>query len=91
VIETFIHKGLKELFEIGKSSKVPTTLRQRADDVLQAIDAANTLKDLILPGFKLHQLHGSPVRYSIHVSGQWCITFEWDAPRAYRIDLEQYH
>ncbi|HWE06398.1 MAG TPA: type II toxin-antitoxin system RelE/ParE family toxin [Rhizomicrobium sp.] len=91
VIESFIHKGLKELFETGKSAKVPAHLKQRSDDVLQALDAAASLKDLNLPGFQLHPLHGSPVRHSIHVSGQWCITFEWQAPRAYRVDLEQYH
>lgn len=86
-----MYKGLKELFETGKSGKVPGILRQRADDVLQALDAASALKDLNLPGFQLHQLHGNPLRHSIHVSGPWCITFEWDAPRAYRVNLEQYH
>jgi proteic killer suppression protein len=86
-----MHKGLKKLFETEKGGKVPATLRQRVDDVLHALDAANVLKDLNLPGFKLHQLHGNPVRRSIHVSGQWCIAFEWDAPRAYRVNLEQYH
>jgi toxin HigB-1 len=59
--------------------------------VLQALDAANALKDLNLPGFNLHKLEESPVRYSIHVNGPWCITFEWDAPRASRIKLQQYH
>lgn len=91
MIESFIHKGLKELFETGRSAKVPDDLRQRADDVMQALDAANTLKDLNLPGFRLHQLRGKRVRHSIHVNGPWTITFEWRPPRAYRVNLEQYH
>ena len=91
VIESFIHKGLKELFETGNTGKVPASLMQRTDDVLQALDAASSLKDLNLPGFQLHPLHGKPVRHSIHVSGKWCITFEWRAPKAYRVNLEQYH
>lgn len=66
-------------------------LKQRCLDVLDALAAANNLKDLNLPGFYLHPLHKRPVRYSIHVNGPWCITFEWDAPRALRVDLEQYH
>jgi plasmid maintenance system killer protein len=32
-----------------------------------------------------------PRRYSIHVNGPWCITFEWRDGRALRVDLEQYH
>jgi hypothetical protein len=44
-----------------------------------------------LPGYQLHPLHAKPVRYSIHVNGPWCITFEWNAPRALKVDLEQYH
>ena len=41
----------------------------------------------LMPGV----LRTSGVRYSIHVSGKWCITFEWLAPRASRVNLEQYH
>jgi proteic killer suppression protein len=91
VIESFRHKGLKELHDSGHSAKVDTRLTQRCTDVLDALDAANNLKDLNLPGFSLHALKGKPVRHSIHVNGPWCITFEWDAPRAFRVDLEQYH
>ncbi len=58
--------------------------------MLEALDAANALNDLNLPGFQLHALRGRPLRHSIHVNGPWTTTFEWDAPRAYRVDLEQY-
>jgi proteic killer suppression protein len=34
---------------------------------------------------------GKPQRYSIHVNGPWCITFEWEGSEALRVDLEQYH
>jgi toxin HigB-1 len=91
VIETFRHKGLKELFEKGKSAKVDAKLAQRCSDVLDALDMARSLSDLNLPGFNLHELRGKPVRHSIHVNGPWTITFEWDAPKARRVDLEQYH
>lgn len=91
VIEGFRSKGLKQLHDTGHSAKVDARLTQRCTDVLDALEAANNLKDLNLPGFSLHPLKGKPVRHSIHVNGPWCITFEWDAPRAYRVDLEQYH
>ncbi len=35
-------------------------------------------EDLDVPGFKFHTLHGNPKRYSIWVTGNYRITFEWD-------------
>jgi plasmid maintenance system killer protein len=59
---------------------------------LAAIDSAATLEALNQPGFDFHALRGRrPRRYSIHVNGPWCITFEWREGRALRVDLEQYH
>jgi proteic killer suppression protein len=91
VIESFRHKGLRELHETGRSAKIDTKLTQRCTDVLDALETANNLKDLNLPGFSLHPLKGNPVRHSIYVNGPWCVTFEWDAPKAIRVDLVQYH
>ena len=44
-----------------------------------------------LPGYNFHPLRGKPVRYSVHVSGPWCITFEFEGGNATRVDFEQYH
>ena len=47
---------------------------------------------LNLPGFNFHGLRGySPKRYTIHVNGPWCITFEFHDGDAYAVDLVQYH
>ena len=53
--------------------------------------AAEKLSELYVPGFDFHVLKGKPKRYSIHVNGPWCITFEWVDGDIYRVDLEQYH
>jgi toxin HigB-1 len=58
---------------------------------LAAIDNAATLEALRQPAFDFHALRGRPRRYSIHINGPWCITFEWREGRALRVDLEQYH
>jgi len=55
------------------------------------LDQAESLTDLNVPGFNFHGLQGMPKRYSIHVNGPWCITFEWEDGDALKIDLEQYH
>ena len=67
-------------------------LQARALMVLDAIDAATEPTDLNLPGFNFHRLRGyRPPRYSIHVNGPWCVTFELEEGETRRINLEQYH
>lgn len=91
MIRSFRHKGLKELFETGRSRKVRQDLRARALRRLDALEFADSLEALNLPGFNFHPLRGKPTRYSLHVNGPWCITFEWEEGEALRVDLEQYH
>ena len=91
MIKSFKHKGLFELFEAGRTRRVRPDLQSRCLRRLEALDQAEILTDLNVPGFKFHGLHGVPKRYSIHVNGPWCITFEWKEGEALRVDLEQYH
>ena len=69
VIGSFRHKGLKELFESGRSSKVAAVLQRRVLVRLDALNAATALDELRQPGFDFHALHGKPQRYTIHVNG----------------------
>jgi len=91
MIESFMHKGLQELFEEGKSVRVQKALVRRIIRRLDAVDSAKLLNDLKVPGFNFHGLEGVPKRYSIHINGPWCITFEWREENAYRVNLENYH
>ena len=91
MIKNFRHKGLAELFERGKSRRVQRSLQRRCLRRLEVLDQAESLAELNIPGFNFHGLHGTPVRYSIHVNGPWCITFAWQDGEALRVDLEQYH
>ncbi len=92
VIGSFRHKGLAELFATGRTAKVRHDLKRRILRRLDALDAAATLAELDQPGFDCHRLRGfDPPRYTVHVNGPWCITFEWDEHGPERVDLEQYH
>jgi toxin HigB-1 len=90
MIKSFKHRGLSELFETGRTARVRQDLQSRCLRRLEALDQAEILNDLNVPGFNFHSLHGVPKRYSIHVNGPWCITFEWVEGEALRVDLEQY-
>ncbi len=91
MIKSFKHKGLAELFERGSSRRVKHDLQSRSLRRLEALDQAESLTDINVPGFNFHGLKGIPKRYCIHVNGPWCITFEWEEGEALRADLEQYH
>ena len=67
-------------------------MRDRILRRLDRLDAADSPEDMNLPGFDFHALKGpSPTRYTVHVNGPWCITFEFTDGDAYALDLEQYH
>jgi proteic killer suppression protein len=91
VIGSFRHKGLKELFETGRTAKIGPAFVRRALVRLDALEAATAVSQLAQPGFDFHTLRGTPRRYTIHVNGPWCITFEWRDGNAYDVDFEQYH
>ena len=91
MIRSFKHKGLAELFARGRSRRAGQDLHARCLRRLEALDQAESLTDLHVPGFNFHSLQGVPTRYSMHVNGPWCITFEWEEDDALRVDLEQYH
>ncbi|MGB5687127.1 MAG: type II toxin-antitoxin system RelE/ParE family toxin [Candidatus Electrothrix sp.] len=91
MIKSFKHKGLAELFERGRSRRVQQELQARALRRLDALEQAESLAELNIPGFNFHGLQGMPKRYSLHVNGPWCITFEWEEGEALRVDLVQYH
>ena len=92
MIRIFRNKGLLELWEKGRTSKIDARMQSRILRRLDALNAATEPGDLNLPGFDFHGLRGFvPVRYSIHVNGPWCITFEFADGEALKVDLEQYH
>ena len=91
MIKSFRHKGLAELFEQGRNRHIQRNLHARCLRRLEVPDQAKSLFDINIPRFNFHGLHGAPKRYSIHINGPWCITFEWQAGEVLRVDLEQYH
>ena len=91
MIRSFRHKGLKALFMTGKSSKVRHDLQARIIRRLDVMDAAGAPDELNIPGFDFHGLEGKPKRYSIHVNGPFCLTFEWNDGDIFLVDLENYH
>lgn len=92
MIKSFKHKGLERLFIKGNVSGVQADYAPRITLMLDAIDAAEQVKELDIPGFRLHRLKGDKRNlWSARVSANWRITFEFEDGDAYILDLEDYH
>ena len=92
MIKSFKHKGLERLFTKSCVSGVQADYAPRITLILDAIDAAEQVNDLNLPGFRLHRLKGDKRNlWSVKVSANWRITLEFENGDAHILDLEDYH
>jgi toxin HigB-1 len=92
MIRTFKNKALERLFREGKVKGVPKELEKRIRVRLEVIDSAEVVDDIRIPGYDLHELKGERKgTWSIKVSGNWRITFNFENKDAYDIELEDYH
>jgi len=92
VIKSFRHKGLRRLFEAGIATGVQPGHVRRLSLQLAALDTAQSIEDMDIPGFRLHPLKGERRgQWSITVNGNWRVTFEFRDGNAYVLDYEDYH
>jgi toxin HigB-1 len=92
VIRTFRSKALADLWSKGRTAKIDAKMHKRILIRLDRLNAATAPEQMNLPGFDFHVLKGLvPIRYTVHVNGPWCITFEMDSGDAFRVDFEQCH
>lgn len=92
MIRTFRHKGLRQLFETGRSRGVSAGLTRRLLRQLDFLNRAGSPQDMNLPGYRLHELKGDRKgTWSVTVSGNWRLTFTFTEGDAGDVDLEDYH
>lgn len=92
MIKAFRHKGLRRFYEVGNADGIQASHKKRLTIQLIALDTATIIEDMDIPGFKLHPLKGNRKGlWSISVSGNWRITFEFKDGNAYIVNYEDYH
>lgn len=92
VIKSIRHKGLRTLFETGSAAGVQPAHAKRLRVQLSALDTAQKIDDMDIPGWRLHPLKGGQAgRWSVTVNGNWRLTFEFREGNAYVVDYEDYH
>ena len=79
-------------FETGSTAGIQSAHARKIRLELTALETATTIEDMAVPGFHLHPLKGNRKgHWSITVSGNWRITFEFRDGNAYLLDYEDYH
>lgn len=84
--------SLAELWKTGNTRRIDRRMHDRVLRRLDRLDVAERAEEINVAGLDFHRLRGfQPARYSVHVNGPWCITFEFADGHAHLIDFEQYH
>ena len=92
MIKSFKHKGLRKFYETGSKQGIQAQQAPKIRMQLAALDSAHVIEDLDIPGYRLHQLKGARKGiWSISVSGNWRITFEFVDGNIYIVNYEDYH
>ena len=78
MIVSFKHKGLEQFFLKGDGSKLQQVHLGKIRLILATLNAANSVKDVNVPGWNLHALKGElKNNWSVKVNGNWRITFRF--------------
>lgn len=92
MIRNFRHRGLERFFRKSDYRGIPAQNAARIERMLDRLDAALRPEDMNLPGYKFHRLKGERENtYAVTVTGNWRITFRFEAEDAVDVDLEDYH
>jgi proteic killer suppression protein len=92
MIKIFKHKGLKQLFVSGNTAGIKPEQVTRLRHIRALLETAETIKDMDLPGLKLHELKGKRKgTWSVNVSGNLRVTFTIQSGDVFDVNYEDYH
>lgn len=92
MIESIRHKGLKRFFNKGDVSKLPAEQIPKIRDILTRLNVAETAQDMNFEGSGFHQLTGDLKDfYSVKVTGNYRIIFQFSDGNAQKVDYVDYH
>jgi toxin HigB-1 len=92
MVRSIRHKGLKRLYEEDDPRGVVAEHAEKLRDILARLDAAGTVTDMDLPGFRLHPLKGA-LRgiWAVTVRANWRVIFRFADGDALDVDYADYH
>jgi proteic killer suppression protein len=76
----------------GSTADINHKHATRIEERLQAIHTAIYIEDMDIPGWRLHQLKGDHAGlWTVNISGNWRVVFEFKDGLAYVVNYEDYH
>ena len=92
MIKSFKHKGLEKFYESGSTKGIQANHAKKLRMQLTALDTAQSINDMDIPGYRLHQLTGDRKGiWTITVNANWRLTFEFEEGNVYILNYEDYH
>jgi proteic killer suppression protein len=92
MIHSIRHKGLRRLYEEDDARGVIPEHAEKLRDILARLDAARSVADLDLPGFRLHELKGKHKGFwAITVRANWRVIFRFGDREVMDVDYLDYH
>jgi len=93
MIKSFQDPDAQELWETGKSRRIPSTIRLTALKKLAILHWATDLNDLSVPGGnRVEPLRGNrKVQHSIRINDQYRLCFVWRSGDAFDVEIADYH
>lgn len=92
MIKTFRHRGLERFFRAGSKAGIQPKHAAKLRLQLFALDNARQPSDMNAPGWRLHPLTGElKDQWAVWVSGNWRLTFRFEAEDAVLVNYQDYH
>lgn len=92
MIVSFRSRALKRFWEKSDARGLNPQHVRKIERILTILERSRSPEDMNQPGFDFHKLAGeNPPRWSVHVNGNWCVTFSFDDQDAIDVDYEDYH
>jgi len=92
MIRTFRHKGLRRFFMDDDRRGVPADHANKLGRILARLQAARTVSDMDLPGYRLHPLKGEfKGFYAVTVQANWRVIFRFADGDALDVDYLDYY
>ena len=92
MIKGFKHKGLRKFFETGSKKGIQSKHVNQLRDILSALDAATSPRDMAAPNFRLHLLEPrSENIWSVYVAKNWSVDFRFIGGHVEIVDYVDHH
>lgn len=92
MIKSIKHKALRNYWQTGKAKGLDARWINKLTIILDALEAANEPEAMNIPGFRFHALKGGLAGYySVWLTGNYRVIFQFDGTEFTLIDITDYH